>query len=527
MPFREVTMIEIKEVLRLWLAGVPKKRAAAQLGLDPKTVRSLVRRADGLGLRRGADEGALTDEFLTKLLVARAARPAVAHGESWARCVEQRDFITGKLAQHVRLTKVRKLLLRQGVTVSYPTLRRFAVAELGFGRTAATVPIADCEPGEEVQVDTGWVLRLEPDLWGKRRRVRTWIFTAVRSRHRFAWPCFEESTRTAIEACEAAWEFFGGVFRVLIPDNTKAIVQKADPLAPLINTTFLEYAQARGFVIDTTRVRSPKDKARVERAVQTVRDDCFGGEVIQALEGAHARARDWSLREYGMSRHTRTGRMPLEHFNTEERPALIAAPAEPYDVPYWCDPVVPRDHLAQVAKALYSLPTDLIGKTLRARANRTTVRFFDAGVLVKTHPRKAPGGRSIDPHDFPPEKAAYAMRDIAFLQRQAAEHGEAVGRYASALLDGPLPWTRMRQVYALRGLTKRFGDGRVDEACSAALAIGMIDVKRLGRILASGPPRPEPMRIAKVIPIARYLRPASQYALPLSEPPKTKETTDE
>jgi hypothetical protein len=58
-------------------------------------------------------------------------------------------------------------------------------------------------------------------------------------------------------------------------------------------------------------------------------------------------------------------------------------------------------------------------------------------------------------------------------------------------------------------------------------AIGMIDVKRLGRILASGPPRPEPERIAKVIPIARYLRPASQYALPLPEPPKIKETTDE
>lgn len=527
MPFREVTMIEIKEVLRLWLAGVPKKRAAAQLGLDPKTVRSLVRRAEGLGLHRGADAGALTEEFLTKLLVARAARPVVAHGESWARCVEQRDFITGKLAQHVKLTKVRKLLLRQGVTVSYPTLRRFAVAELGFGRTAATVPVADCEPGEEVQVDTGWVLRLEPDLWGKRRRVRAWIFTAVRSRHRFVWPCFEETTRTAIQACEAAWEFFGGIFRVLIPDNTKAIVQKADPLAPLINTTFLEYAQARGFVVDTTRVRKPKDKARVERAVQTVRDDCFGGEVIQALEGAHARARDWSLREYGMARHTRTGRMPLEHFETEERPVLIAVPTEPYDVPYWCDPVVPRDHLAQVAKALYSLPTDLIGKTLRARADRTIVRFFDGGVLVKTHPRKAPGERSIDPHDFPPEKAAYAMRDIAFLRRQAAEHGEAVGRYAGALLDGPLPWTRMRQVYALRGLTKRFGDGRVNEACTAALAIGMVDVKRLGRILAAGPPRPAPERLAKVIPLARYLRPASQYALPLPEPHQPKEKIDE
>ncbi len=521
MPFREVTMLETKEVLRLWLGGVPKKRAAAQLGLDPKTVRRIVRRAESLGLRHDAGPGALTDELLTKLVTALAARPVVPHGDAWQRCDEHRDFIASKLDDDVRLTKIRKLLERNGVVVPYTTLHRYAVAELDFGRTAATVPIADCEPGEEVQVDTGWVLRLEPDLWGKRRRTRAWIFTAVRSRHRFAWPCFEETTKSAIEACEAAWEFFGGVFRVAIVDNTKAIVRKADPLAPLINPTFLEYAQARGFVVDTTRVRTPTDKPRVERAVQTVRDDCFGGESIQTLEQGRERAARWCRHEYGGARHTRTGRMPLEHFEAEERPALGPAPTEPYDVPLWCEPLVARDHYAQVAKALYTLPTHLIGKRLRARADRNTVRFYDGAVLVKVHARKPPGGRATDPNDFPPEKVAYAMRDIAFLQRQAAEHGEAVGRYAGALLEGPLPWTRMRQVYALRGLVTRFGDARVDEVCAVALDVGMLDVKRLGKMLAQGR-RPEPERLAKVIPLARYLRPASQYALPLPDPPKTQ-----
>jgi len=71
---------------------------------------------------------------------------------------------------------------------------------------------------------------------------------------------------------------FGGVFKTLIVDNTKAIVHEADRLAPRLNLGFLEYAQARGFHIDAARVLSPKDKARVERSVQTVRDDCFGGE---------------------------------------------------------------------------------------------------------------------------------------------------------------------------------------------------------------------------------------------------------
>jgi hypothetical protein len=67
----------------------------------------------------------------------------------------------------------------------------------------------------------------------------------VRSRHRFVCPILRETTATAIEACEAAWAFFGGVFHVLIPDNTKAIVHTADDLEPHLVEVFLEYAQAR------------------------------------------------------------------------------------------------------------------------------------------------------------------------------------------------------------------------------------------------------------------------------------------
>jgi hypothetical protein len=70
--------------------------------------------------------------------------------------------IAGYLRQGVRLTKIRKLLRRQGVELPYATQRRFAIVALGFGRTAPTVPIADCGPGEEVQVDTGWMTLLAP-----------------------------------------------------------------------------------------------------------------------------------------------------------------------------------------------------------------------------------------------------------------------------------------------------------------------------------------------------------------------------
>jgi transposase len=518
MAFREVTVLEIKEVLLLWMSGVAKKAIARQIGIDRNTVRSYIRAAIKCGLTPGAGALSLTDEHVAAVVERLRAPPAEpVRGESWKRCEQERAFVEGHLAQGVLLSKVQRLLKRKGVTVPYATLHRFAVKELGFGEQAPSIPVADCGPGEEVQLDTGWMTLLEPDLFGKRRRFRAWIFTSVYSRHRFVYPCFRETTVTAIEACEAAWAFFGGVFRVLIPDNTKTIVQKADPLRPIINEAFREYAQSRGFHIDPTRSRSPKDKARVERAVPSVREDCFRGERLQTLEDARRRSDFWSLEEYGMRRHTRTQRLPRECFEAEEKARLLPSPAEIYDVPLYCDPKVGPDQHASVAKALYSLPREFRRKKMRARADRTIVRFYFNGQLIKTHPRKPPGGRSTDPNDFPPEQMAYASRDTAFLLVEAQKRGVEVGRFAKVLLDAPLPWTRMRACFALLGLCRRWGDQRVDETCKIALAAEMHDLHRLERMLKLAPPSPKPPQTKdNVVPLARYLRSPKQYSLPLA-----------
>jgi hypothetical protein len=189
----------------------------------------------------------------------------------------------------------------------------------------------------------------------------------------------------------------------------------------------------------------------------------------------------------------------------------------------WSDPKVPRDQLAQVAKALYSLPYAYVRHTLTARADTQTVRFYDRHVLVKTHPRQPLGGRSIDPHDYPAERSVYALRDVHTLQRQATRYGEAIGGFAAAVLDSPLPWTRMRRVYALLGLTRKYGAARVNDACAIALAAEMLDIHPLKRMLELGQPAAPAAAPARVIPLARFLRPASQYALPLDRPERPAE----
>ena len=98
-------------------------------------------------------------------------------------------------------------------------------------------------------------------MTGRRRVCHALIFTAVFSRHMFVWLSFTQTTDAVIAGCEAAWRFFGGVFKVLIPDNLTPVVTKADGLEPRLNEAFVEYAQSRGFVIDPARVANTDGQA--------------------------------------------------------------------------------------------------------------------------------------------------------------------------------------------------------------------------------------------------------------------------
>jgi hypothetical protein len=151
---------------------------------------------------------------------------------------------------------------------------------------------------------------------------------------------------------------------------------------------------------------------------------------------------------------------------------------------------------------------------VRVRADKKTVRIYLGTELVKAHPRVAVGRRSTDPADYPEGKADYALRNVDALLARAKKRGEHVGLYAEKLLAGPLPWTRMRQAYALVRLCDTYGDGRVEAVCQSALAFGVVDVSRIGRMLKSAiaPGTPDD-RSGKVVALAvpRFARAASHF----------------
>jgi transposase len=233
--FREVSVIEAREVLRLWLRRYSLREIARMASIDRKTARRYVQAAVDAGLAPGSAEDALDDLLLGAVAgEIRTGRPA-GRGESWARLETERAFLTERLGERLHLTKIHELLRRRGVLVPYRTLHRFCVAELEFGRQRATVRVVDGKPGEEVQVDFGRMGLVFDPKTQRRRVAQGLIFTAVFSRHLFCWLSFEQTTAAVIEGCEEAWSYFGGIFKVVIIDNLKPVVNTADPLSPHLN----------------------------------------------------------------------------------------------------------------------------------------------------------------------------------------------------------------------------------------------------------------------------------------------------
>jgi len=485
--YREVLVTEVYEVLRAWLDGCGKRPAAARAGVNVKTAARYIAAAQAAGLERAGGEGQLTDGLVGQVVAAvRPARPA-GRGATWEALAGRKADVAGWVKQGLTLVRIGELLERSGTVVPYRTLARFAAEECGYassGGSAVTVPVVDGEPGREIQIDFGYLGMIQDGE--RRRKLHALVFTPVVSRYCFVCLTFAQTTAVVIAGCEAAWVFYGGMFRVLVPDNLAPVVTRADRLEPRLNRDWLEYTQARGLVTDPARVRCPQDKGRVEAGVKFVQGSFFAGEAFLGLADAQRRVEQWCRVRAGMRVHGTIRQRPAEVFAEREAPVLLAAPAQPYRMPTWSEPKVANDFHVRAGNAFYSVPHRLVGQTVSVRADDALVKIYHRGQVVRTHPRQRPGERSSDPVDFPEGTDVYARRDVDKLAAMAAARGRAIGIYAARILDTDLPWTRMRAVYALLGLARKYGNDPVEAACAAALELDVVSVAKIKAIVEKG-----------------------------------------
>jgi transposase len=510
MAYREVSRMEYEEVVRRWRAGESQRAIARALGLSRNTVAAYVRAASA----EPADGGA------ARPMPRRQPGPSLEQpGPAVARLEPYQEQIARWLRdEHLKLTRIQELLGQQGLVVTYTTLRRF-VRQAGLAKAPkSTVRMVETAPGEVAELDFGKLGRLVDPATGKSKTVWALVVVLTMSRYSFVWPLFQQTLDETIGGLEAAWAFFGGVPRRLVLDNFPAAVAGTDPLAPRPTRGFLEYSQARGFLVDPARVASPQDKPQVERHIQYVRERLWKGGTFTDLADVRRQAERWCREVAGQRVHGTTRQVPRVVFEDHERRELLAWDGVPYDVPSWRELVVHPDHHVSFQYALYSAPSTTCppGTRLEVRGDRSLVKLYRRGELVKVHPRQGQGGRSTDPDDYPQERTAYALRAPDRLIRQAEVLGPSIGAFATRLLDGPLPWAKLRAGQKLIKLADRYTAARLDAACARALGFDLLDVRRVETILVRALDRegtPAPPVDERVQPLAagRFARPGTAF----------------
>ena len=304
-------MIDVVEILQHWHAGRPKTTVAASLGVDVKTVRKYVAKAEAEGICPGdksdADRAAWAARvagWFPELVDAKA------RSRTWPELEARRELIELMLATNSIATVHQRLRDEHGLSASVTSLRRF-VWEVLPQRTAAPVTVLrPSVPPGEAQIDYGYLGRWVDPAGGRTRKVNAFVMLLACSRHLFVRPVFSMDQASWIAAHVAAFEFFGGVPDRMVIDNLKTGVLTPDLYDPLLNRGYAELAGHYGTLIDPARAAKPKDKARVERghAVhpglvlawpqlrQPDRHADGGGSLVAAGRPASGRTGAWTAR---------------------------------------------------------------------------------------------------------------------------------------------------------------------------------------------------------------------------------------
>ena len=241
MAYREVSRVEIAEVVRRWQSGESQRQIASGTGLSRKTVRRYIRAGVEAGLTR--DGPVPSEDQLTCLVGVTLCSPRKIETPTDEKLAPWADQVYAWLtADRLQVTRIHELLAARGCEVSYTSVGRFIRRRGWQRRSATTVRMEESAPGEVAEMDFGRLGLIEDPETGRRRAVWALIIVLTYSRHSFVWPTFSQKLVDVIEGLEAAWAFFEGVPKYLVIDNFPAAVAGVDPLHPRLTRGFLEYS---------------------------------------------------------------------------------------------------------------------------------------------------------------------------------------------------------------------------------------------------------------------------------------------
>ena len=414
-------------------------------------------------------------------------------------CVPYRELIQSAVARGRNAMAIwRDLVDDHGFPARYASVRRF-VATLRGQRSPEAHPVIVTLPGEEAQVDYGTGPMVRHPVTGKYRRPRLFVFTLGYSRKSVRLLTFESSARRWAELHEESFRRLGGAPRVVVLDNLREGVLKPDIYDPTLNPLYRDVLAHYGVVALPCRVGDPDRKGKVESAIDHTQEAVHGLR-FEELDLGQAYLDRWDTRWADTRIHGTTKRQVAAMF-AEEQPSLLPLPVEPFRYYHFGTRTVHLDGCVEIEAAYYSAPPGWLGRQVAVQWDRALVRLVDprTGELLREHSRQLLRGRHQVHVDDRPQRTPDTT--LTLLAR-AARAGTAVGALCTAIhgRDGE---PGVRRILGVLSLAKTYGVASVEEACAAALELGVADYRFVRRYLERHPPTPLTLR--HVDPLIREL----------------------
>jgi len=514
-------MRKAKEVLRLkWGQDLSNRDIATSCHIGVATVHDCLLRARLAGLTWPLSEGLTDLEIKSRLYPGQKSGPR-----------PQPDF--EYIANELRRPKMTLLLLWEEYRRQHPEGHSRSQFHSVYRHYAATLDpwmrIVH-KAGEKLFVDyAGMTIAVVDPETGEVREACVFVATLGASDYTYVEVTWTQSLIDWIGSHVRAFEFFGGVPQIIVPDNLKTGITAACYYEPDVNSTYQEMADYYGVAVIPARVRKPRDKAKVENHVLNVerrilaplRDRRFVG-LADCNEAVWELLTELNNRPFQQMPGSRR-----ELFDSLESAELRPLPEQPYSFGQWKTARVHLDYHVAVDHVYYSVPYTFVRKQVDVRLSESVVEIFHKGQRIASHPR-CRRARSFltTPAHMPQAHQSYQEWTPQRLIEWANLTGGATADVVATIMATRAhPQQGFRSCLGIMSLSRRFGPERLEAACKRALAIGSPGYKSILSILQKKLDQMPPTTNAPLlsIPIHENIRGAAYYQgalLPDLEPTK-------
>ena len=478
-------MRNIKEVLRLKFA---KKRSAREISnscvIGRSTVSDYIKRAKDAGLSWPLPAD-LDDTALENLLF-----PPKSNPDPPKRQMPSMEY----LYKEKKKKSVTLQLLWHEYKEENPEGYQYSQFCELYGNWATKLDVSlrqNHKAGEKLFIDyAGQTVPVIDASTGEIKAAQIFIATFGASNYTFAEATASQDLPSWINSHVHAFEFFGGVPEILVPDNLKSGVTKPSRYEPDINPTYLDLAQHYDTSVIPARPAKPKDKAKAENAVLIVERW-----ILAALRnytffslGELNKAIAQKLSEYNNRKFQKINTTRTHLFETIDKPALKPLPQIPYEYAEWKKARVNVDYHVAVLKHYYSVPYQLIKSQVDVRITSNTVEVLFKNRRIASHVRSyVTGSFTTLTEHMPKSHQKYLEWTPSRIINWAEKNGPKTKKLITEVLDSRVhPEQAYRSCLGIMRLAKHYSPERLEAACTRAIIIQAYSYKSIKSILKNG-----------------------------------------